>query len=83
MKKLKCNPDIVVRKTDKTNTFVIMSKVDHHDKPNKLFNDPEKFTKLPKDPSNNLKNDINKIASWVENKVFAENPNLVPELYCR
>ena len=43
------NDEIVVRKADKNNTFVIMERAKYFEKLNKIVNDKKKFTHIKKD----------------------------------
>ena len=49
------NEDIIVRKADKNNTFVIMNRSDYMEKLDLIVNDENKFRKLDKDPTEALK----------------------------
>ena len=61
IKEFKERNDIVVRKADKNNTFVIMNNQQYIDKLNLLISDGTKFSKVNKDPSNELKTQLNKL----------------------
>ena len=53
------NENIVIRKADKSNTFVIMNKTDYEDKIDALISDTSKFVRIQKDPSDKLKTELN------------------------
>ena len=46
IKKLKNNEDIIIRRADKSNTFVIMNKTEYETKINKILSDETKFEKI-------------------------------------
>ena len=58
----------------KSNAFLITKKDDNYDELNNLINNREKFTKLPTDLSNILKNDIKNIFTRVNRE---NNSNLI------
>ena len=58
---LKSNPNIVIRKADKSSIYVIMNKTDYITKLNILLNDDTKFKRINKDPTNSLKQRANKL----------------------
>ena len=60
-KRIKTNPNIIVRKADKSSTFVILDKDDYLDKVNHILNDTSKFLRINKDPSNGIKTEANKL----------------------
>ena len=47
-KSLRENPDIVIRRADKSNTFVILNRADYQTKINDLLKDSSKFKKITK-----------------------------------
>jgi len=55
------NPDIIIRKADKSNTFVILNKKDYEVKISEFLRNDDKFLKIKKDPTNSIKTDINNI----------------------
>lgn len=61
IKALKNNPNIVIRKADKSNTFVIFDKTTYNRKINDILSDKNKFQKIDKDPSDNIKSRLNEI----------------------
>ena len=61
MKELKENKDIVIKKADKSNCFVIMNSKDYKEKLNNIVLDESKFKKIKKDPTLELKRDLNKL----------------------
>ena len=54
-------PNITIKKADKTNIFVVLNKTDYHSKLQNILNDHTKFKKLNKNPTNQLKSKINKL----------------------
>ena len=65
IKELKTNEDIVIRKADKSNTYVLMDKQDYVDKITELISDPTKFKKVPRDPTEQIKKAINREISVI------------------
>ena len=59
------NEEIVVRKADKSNTFVILDRQDYHEKLLSLVSDETKFTKLRKDTTDSLKSKLNQLITIV------------------
>ena len=57
------NPNIVTRKADKSNVFVVMNKQDYTNKIDKIIQDGNKFCKIEKDPTPQIKK---KLRSLVE-----------------
>ena len=49
------------KKADKTNIFVVLNKTDYHSKLQNILDDHTKFKKLNKNPTNQLKSNINKL----------------------
>jgi hypothetical protein len=66
IKKLRDNKDIVIRKADKSNIFVIINKEDYSKSLEELISDRSKFVKLTEDPTENIKKKINKIIEKLE-----------------
>jgi len=62
---LKNNPDIIIKRADKTSMYVIMNKNEYFSKLNTILNDNSKFKKIKKDPSNEIKIKLNKIISQI------------------
>ena len=60
-KNLKNNNDIIIRKADKSNIYVILDKATYKSKLDEILSDHSKFEMLPEDPSTALKNKLNKI----------------------
>ena len=58
---LKENEDIIVRRADKSNIFVILDKQEYHDKLNSILNDTSKFERLTRDPTKQLTSKLNKL----------------------
>ena len=61
LKKLRNNDNIIIRKADKSNTFVILDKLDYQKKLNEMLSDENKFKRINKDPTDNIKKQINEI----------------------
>ena len=59
------NQNIIIKKADKSSTYVIMDKLTYMTKLNNLISDPTKFKQLIKDPTNKLKVKANKLISTV------------------
>ena len=57
------NPEIIIRKADKNNTFVIMNKNEYNHQIDLLLSDVTKFKKIKSDPSNCIKTKLNKLIS--------------------
>ena len=60
-KELRNHPNITIKKADKTNIFVVLNKTDYHSKLQNILDDHTKFKKLNKNPTNQLKSNINKL----------------------
>lgn len=59
--------NIIVRKADKNNNFVIMKKEDYCRKLSELISDPNKFKQSEIDPTEQIKKDLNKLISASNN----------------
>ena len=55
------NKEIIIRKADKSNTFVIMNSKDYNKKIQNILSDETKFKKINKDPIDGLKKKLNKL----------------------
>ena len=64
-KNLKTNKDIVIRKADKSATYVILNKIDYLCKLNSILSDTSKFRCISKDPTNLLKQKANNLIEAV------------------
>ena len=68
------NKDIVIRKADKANIFVILNRTDYKRKLDVILNDTNKFKRISKNPTNELKIKVNKLIGRAnhgkENKVL-------------
>ena len=60
-KQLRENPDIVIKKADKSNIFVIINKEEYLQKVNNILNDTSKFEKINRDPTEPLQRKVNKL----------------------
>ena len=70
-KNLRENKDIVIRRADKSNVFVILNRDDYREKLSAVLSDGSKFQKVKKNPCEPLKKKIN---SLIETAV-TENPD--------
>ena len=62
-KNLKENPNLVIRKADKSSVYVLLNKQDYLDKLNLILADTTKFHRINKDPTNELKQKANSLIS--------------------
>jgi len=62
------NSEIITRKADKSNTFVIMNMEDYEGKINSVLEDTTKFLKIKKDPTSSIKSDINNIITIINSQ---------------
>ena len=60
---LKDNPDIVVRKADKSSTYVILNKTDYLAKIDDILADESKFKRITRNPIESLKQKANSLIS--------------------
>ena len=58
---LKNNENIVIRKADKSSTYVILNKVDYTDKVSYILSDESKFKRIEKDPTETIKKKANNL----------------------
>ena len=65
IKEFNNNENIIVRKADKSNTFVIMNKEDYNKKMTDLISNPNKFLKINKDPTDTVKKKLNTIIETI------------------
>ena len=65
---LRDNDSIVIRRADKSQTFVILNASDYHQKTEDILNDQTKFQKITKNPVDQLKKSANELIS-ASNKV--------------
>ena len=61
MKNLKENENIIIRKADKSNMYVILNKSEYFDKIENILNDQSKFKKISADPTEKIKRKANKL----------------------
>ena len=71
------NKDIIVRKADKSNTFVIMNMIDYNTKIENILSDQTKFKKINRDPITNLKKKLNAL---IDNVNAAQGPHHMQKL---
>ena len=62
-KNLRTNNDIIVRKADKSQSYVIMNKYDYVNRINQILADTSKFKRINRNPTNSLKEKANKLIS--------------------
>ena len=60
-KSLRENPNIVIRRADKSSSFVILNKKDYISKIQDILKDGSKFKKISKNPCDNIKNRVNNL----------------------
>ena len=60
-KELRNDPNIVVRKADKANIYVILDKNEYKQKLDSILRDESKFTKIKKNPTSSIKVKANKL----------------------
>ena len=60
---LKNNPDIVVRKADKSASYVVLNREEYISKINEILSDTSKFKIIKKNPTENIKRKLNKLIS--------------------
>ncbi|XP_043222609.1 uncharacterized protein LOC122381900 [Amphibalanus amphitrite] len=58
-KQLKDNPDIIIRRADKSSTFVILNRADYLEKTDAILSDTSKFQRLRRNPIEKQKRDLN------------------------
>ena len=57
------NDNIIIRKADKSSSYVILNKKEYFDKINCILNDETKFKAIKKDPTDKVKTQANKLIS--------------------
>lgn len=65
LKEFCSNPDIVIRKADKSNVFVLLENNYYNSKLNEMLQDKSKFRPISKDPSDDIKKRLNSIIDEV------------------
>lgn len=65
VEEFKKQPNIVIRRADKSNTFVILKKEYYHNELDSLLTKENKFEKIKKDPTEKLKKKLNKLIEVV------------------
>ena len=60
-KELRADPDITIRKADKTSSYVIINTAEYQQKLDEILQDETKFKKINKDPTEGLKKKINSL----------------------
>jgi hypothetical protein len=75
-KQLRDNEQIVIRKADKSNIFVILDKTEYISKINQIVSDESKFQRVSRDPSELLQRRANKLINTANS--FAGSKKLTP-----
>ena len=60
------NKDVILRKSDKSNAFVVMNTQMYQQKIDEILSDSTKFMKIVKDPTENLKKKINELKAQIK-----------------
>ena len=60
------NKDVIVRKADKSNVFVVMNTQMYQQKIDEILSDSTKFMKIDKDPTEDLKKQINQLIAQIK-----------------
>jgi hypothetical protein len=68
-KNLRDNDQIVIRKADKSNLFVILNKTEYLSKINDILSDDSKFCRIARDPTEQLQRKANKLISTANSVV--------------
>ena len=68
IKEFRSNDNIIIRKADKSNTYVVFNSDTYNSKVNSILSDATKFEKLEKDPSHKIKKSINNLVTCVNAK---------------
>ena len=76
IKEFTSNSEIIVRKADKSNTFVVMNRTDYYTKINEILKDETKFVKIEKDPTYDLKSELNKLIAVINSATTYNYPRL-------
>ena len=76
LRELKENENIIIRRADKSNTFVIMKKEAYTSKLDELLSDNTKFQALRKDPTEDIKKALNDYIAIINSKT---NHSSIPE----
>ena len=73
-KSLKTNPNIIIRRADKSNTFVILDRIEYKTKLDTILSDTSKLKKFTRNPTNTFtKISVNKIISSVNKRTGKKN----------
>ena len=73
---LRSNPNIVIKKADKSNVFVIMEKEEYTNKINQILADQTKFKQITRDPTETLQRKVNKLIAAANSQ--SRNKTLTP-----
>ena len=73
---LRSNPNIVIKKDDKSNVFVIIEKEEYTNKINQILADQTKFKQITRDPTETLQRKVNKLIAAANSQ--SRNKTLTP-----
>ena len=76
-KELKNNPEITIKKADKTNMYVVLDKKDYEERIQNILNDSSKFKRISRDPTEKLRRRINAIIDANNAQVGSEKLNKI------
>ena len=68
IEEFKSNENIIIRKADKSNTFVIMNSEDYNRKLNDILDDPQKFKPIRKNNVEDIKHELNELIEVVNSR---------------
>ena len=78
-KALRDNDDIILRRADKASMFVILPKDEYLTKMDAILGDQSKFKKITRNPTDEVKSEINKIVTRINRTSSHKFPRLVGE----
>ena len=67
-KELRNNPDIIIRKGDKSAVYVVMKKEEYFEKMDNILLNTSKFQRLNKDPTMDLKKKMSRLVTRANNQ---------------
>ena len=73
-KQLRENPDIVIRKADKSQVFVVLDAKEYYSKSDEILNDKSKFTPISRNPVEKLKREANDLIDAANKHVKSDQP---------
>ena len=62
-RELRDNPDLIIRRADKSSVFVLLNRADYFSKVQTILDDSSKFERLSRNPIEKVKKDLNKLIS--------------------